>query len=218
MHAASWSARLCPTQLSAIFPRDAARSPSTGASPQPAPSTRSFEWSLVPSRRASKAPAPKIVYLSVLPWTHATSPRLLYVPVTQGGVLCLAGDADVGPKSCRIAGLQEMGKTSTTQSPVTLRAALRYLPLSTWCCAPAPPSMPPPIPNCEQLTATSGAQTAREIMAHDRYPASIHTGGSEVRLPGGPWAGDYLLGASKGAQRQPQLELGPQTALTWHAA
>lgn len=115
----------------------------------------------------------------------------------------MAGDADVGPKSCRIAGLQEMGKTSTTQSPVTLRAALRYLPLSTWCCAPAPPSMPPPIPNCEQLTATSGAQTACEIMAHDRYPASIHTGGNEVRLLGGPWAGIYLLGASKGAQRQP---------------
>ena len=74
------------------------------------------------------------------------------------------------------------------------------------------------MPNCEQLTATSGAQTAGEIMAHDRYPPSIHTGGSEVRLLGGPRAGDYLLGASKGARRQPQLELGAQTALPWHAA
>lgn len=78
--------------------------------------------------------------------------------------------------------------------------------------------MPPPIPNCEQLTATLGAQTACKIMAHDRYPASIHTGGSEVQLLGGPRAGDYLLGASKGAQRQPQIELGAQTALPWHAA
>ena len=51
---------------------------------------------------------------------------------------------------------------------------------------PAPCTLPAPIPNCEQLTATSGAQTACEIMAHDRYPASIHTGGSEVRLLGGP--------------------------------
>jgi hypothetical protein len=72
---------------------------------------------------------------SELPWAHADSPRLLCVPVAQGGMLCVAGDADVDPEFFRIAMLQEMGKTSTKQSLLTSGAVLHVPSLTTRCCA-----------------------------------------------------------------------------------